>query len=162
MTDDEPNGETGVQEVEPTAEVTPGGEGFEPKVLMFCCNWCSYAGADLAGVSRIQYPTNVRIVRVMCSGRIEPGFVLHALEKGVDGVLVTGCHIGDCHYITGNEFAERRVTRAKELAEMLGLGGDRVRLEWISASEGARFGHVVEEFVESLRALGPNPLQTKS
>ncbi len=170
MSEDESNGEievqgagqvceTEVQRAESGVETVTGVDGFEPRVLMFCCNWCSYAGADLAGVSRIQYSPHIRIVRVMCSGRIEPRFVLHALEKNIDGVLVTGCHIGDCHYMNGNEFAERRVSRAKELAGMLGLGGERVRLEWISASEGARFAEVVDEFVEELRELGPNPIR---
>ena len=158
MAEEGNTGETVVQELQPSDNTAAGDGGFEPKVLMFCCNWCSYAGADLAGVSRIQYDTNIRIVRVMCSGRIEPRFIMHALERGADGVLVTGCHIGDCHYINGNEFAQHRVERAKELAEMLGIGGERVRLEWISASEGTRFAEVVGEFVGRMRELGPNPL----
>jgi heterodisulfide reductase subunit A len=132
--------------------------GFEPSILAFCCNWCSYAGADLAGVSRFQYPSNIRIIRVMCSGRISPSFILNALYNGVDGVLVAGCHIGDCHYISGNEKAEKRVESAKGLLKMLGMDERRLRLEWISASEGKRFAEVMNEFVNEIKELGPNPV----
>ena len=131
---------------------------FEPSIVAFCCNWCSYAGADLAGVSRIQYPPNARIIRVMCSGRIEPYFVLKALELGADGVLVAGCHIGDCHYISGNVEAEKRMAFTSEVLDKLGVGRNRMRLEWISASEGQKFAQTMKDFTEQIRALGPNPL----
>ena len=131
---------------------------FDPKIVAFCCNWCSYAGADLAGVSRMQYPPNVRIIKVMCSGRVEPSFVLRAFEVGLDGVLITGCHIGDCHYISGNLRAEERVKTTKELMKTLGLEEKRLRLEWISASEGEKFATIIKEFVDQLKTIGPNPL----
>jgi F420-non-reducing hydrogenase iron-sulfur subunit len=133
-------------------------EEFEPNILAFCCNWCSYAGADLAGVSRFQYPTNIRIIRVMCSGRVEPAFILEALKDGADGILITGCHIGDCHYIDGNRNAEIRINNTMEALKYLGLDG-RLRLEWVSASEGARFAEVVKEFTEEIEKLGPSPLK---
>jgi F420-non-reducing hydrogenase iron-sulfur subunit len=130
--------------------------GFEPNILIFCCNWCSYAGADLAGVSRFQYPPNMRIVRVMCSGRVDPSFVLKALKDGVDGVLITGCHIGDCHYISGNEYAEERFKGLhKILIKQLGINEKRVRLEWVSASEGKRFAELITEFTNDIKELGP-------
>ena len=130
--------------------------GFEPNILIFCCNWCSYAGADLAGVSRFQYPPNMRIVRVMCSGRVDPSFVLKALKDGVDGVLITGCHIGDCHYITGNEYAEERFEGLHTiLIKQLGINEKRVRLEWVSASEGKRFAELITEFTKDIKELGP-------
>jgi len=129
---------------------------FEPNILIFCCNWCSYAGADLAGVSRFQYPPNMRIVRVMCSGRVDPSFVLKALKDGVDGVLITGCHIGDCHYISGNEYAEERFEGLhKILIKQLGINEKRVRLEWVSASEGKRFAELITEFTNDIKELGP-------
>jgi F420-non-reducing hydrogenase iron-sulfur subunit len=131
---------------------------WEPDIVAFCCNWCSYAGADLAGVSRFQYPPNVRIIRVMCSGRVEPQFILRALELGADGVLICGCHIGDCHYIAGNEQAEKRMEMTAELLDILGIGRDRMHLEWISASEGEKFARVMTQFTEQIRKLGPNPL----
>ncbi len=134
------------------------GTEFEPKIVAFCCNWCSYAGADLAGVSRMQYPPNARIIRVMCSGRVEPYFVLRALELGADGVLVAGCHIGDCHYISGNVEAEKRMAATKEVLDKLGIGQQRMRLEWISASEGQKFAQTMKDFTEQIRKLGPNPL----
>ena len=131
-------------------------EGFEPNLLVFCCNWCSYAGADLAGVSRFQYPPNIRIIRVMCSGRVDPSFVLKALKNGVDGVLVSGCHIGDCHYITGNEYTQERFERLHNiLIKQLGVDPKRVRLEWVSASEGKRFSEVITEFTNQIKELGP-------
>jgi len=135
---------------------------FEPSIVAFCCNWCSYAGADLAGVSRMQYPPNARIIRVMCSGRVEPYFIFKALELGADGVLVAGCHIGDCHYISGNEEAEKRMAMTAEVLDKLGLGRDRMRLEWISASEGQKFASTMKEFTEQIRKLGPNPLPKAS
>jgi len=134
-------------------------EKFEPYIVGFLCNWCGYAGADLAGTSRIQYPPNLRAIRLMCSGRVDPAFILTALKRGADGVLVVGCHPGDCHYINGNLRTERRVALLKKMLSDLGLNDRRVRLEWISASEGERFAAVVKEFVEEMRALGPNPLE---
>jgi F420-non-reducing hydrogenase iron-sulfur subunit len=130
-----------------------------PRIVAFACNWCSYAGADLAGVSRIQYPPSTRVIRVMCSGRISPMFVLEAFRAGADGVLVTGCHPGDCHYISGNEKAVHQVEMARALIELLGIEPCRLRLEWISAGEGARFAQVIQEFTDQVRELGSNPLQ---
>ncbi len=134
-------------------------EVFEPNILTFCCNWCSYAAADLAGISRFQYPTNIRIVRVMCSGRVESVFVLKAFRDGMDGVLVTGCHIGDCHYIDGNHKAEERIGLLIKSLDKVGLKG-RLRLEWISAGEGRKFAEVIEEFTGEIRRLGPSPIQS--
>lgn len=136
-------------------------DGFEPTIVGFCCNWCSYAGADLAGVSRFQYPPHIRIIRVMCSGRVNPAFILKALEMGADGVLIAGCHPGDCHYISGNYKAERRILLLKKVLEQLGIEKERVRLEWISASEGARFAEVVTDFTQTVKNLGPNPIREK-
>jgi len=135
---------------------------FEPRIIGFLCNWCSYAGADLAGVSRIQYPPNIRIVRLMCSGRVDPVIVLETLAEGVDGVLVAGCHIGDCHYISGNVQAEQKMKMLKKLIAQTGLETGRLRLEWVSASEGARFAEIVKEFTNQLRKLGPSPLSGDS
>ncbi len=134
-------------------------DGFDPKILGFCCNWCSYAGADLAGVSRFQYPPNIRIIRVMCSGRVDPAFILKALEVGADGVLIAGCHPGDCHYIAGNYKAARRISLLKRMLDQFGIEGERVRLEWVSASEGSRFAEVVNDFTQTVKELGPNPLR---
>jgi len=128
---------------------------FEPRIVGFLCNWCSYAGADLAGVSRIQYPPNLRIIRVMCSGRIDPSMVLGVLAEGADGVLITGCHIGDCHYIDGNLYARRKFGLIRRLVEKAGLEPERVMLEWVSASEGQRFADVVAGFTGMIRGLGP-------
>lgn len=133
-------------------------EQFQPRIVAFACNWCSYAGADLAGVSRIQYPPTTRVIRVMCSGRISPMFILEALRAGADGVLVTGCHPGDCHYISGNEKAVQNIEMAHSLIRLLGIEPERLRLEWISAAEGARFAEVVREFTEQIQQLGSNPL----
>lgn len=130
-------------------------DDWEPKVVAFLCNWCSYAGADLAGVSRIQYPPNVRIIRVPCSGRVNPAFIIKALQSGADGVLVSGCHPGDCHYISGNYFARRRFTMLKTLLEYVGVEPDRVHFSWVSAAEGVKFAQVVSQVVQSVRALGP-------
>jgi len=129
---------------------------FEPKIVGFLCNWCSYAGADLAGTSRIQYRANIRIIRVMCSARVDPTFVVKALANGADGVLVCGCHPGDCHYSEGNHKAMRRFPLLKKLLADLGVEDDRVRLEWISASEGQRFADVVNDMTERIRVLGPS------
>lgn len=131
---------------------------MEPKIVAFCCKWCSSAGADLVGTSRMKYPPNIRIIRVMCSGRIEPSYLLRALELGADGVIVTGCHLGDCHYIAGNEQAKKRVEMTTELLETMGVDPRRLRLEWISASEGARFASVMTDFVEEIKELGHSPL----
>jgi F420-non-reducing hydrogenase iron-sulfur subunit len=130
--------------------------GFEPKIIAFLCNWCSYAGADLAGVSRYQYPTNTRTVRVMCSSRVDPVLIIEMLIHGADGVLVGGCHLGDCHYITGNYYTEKKIKLAKKLIEKSGLDPNRLRLEWVSASEGERFSKVVSDFVNEIKALGPS------
>jgi F420-non-reducing hydrogenase iron-sulfur subunit len=136
--------------------------GFEPKIIGFLCNWCSYAGADLAGVSRIQYPPNIRIIRVMCSGRIDPAFILEAFKDGADGVLVAGCHLpSDCHYISGNFKALRRITLLREVLKDFGIEPERLRLEWISASEGDKFAAVVRDMVDDIKKLGPNPLGGK-
>jgi F420-non-reducing hydrogenase iron-sulfur subunit len=135
-------------------------EEFEPLIAAFCCNWCSYAGADLAGTSRAQYPTNVRIIRVMCSGMVHPTHVIDALTKGADGVMICGCHPGDCHYIEGNLKTEKRAEAIELMLEDFGLEPERFRLEWISASEGQRFTEVVKEMVEQLKALGPSPYRT--
>ncbi len=135
-------------------------DGFEPRIIGFLCNWCSYAGADLAGVSRIQYPPNIRIIRVMCSGRIDPTFVLEAFKDGADGVLVAGCHPpSDCHYISGNFKALRRITLLKKALKEFGIEPERLRLEWISASEGDKFAEVVRDMVEEIKNLGPNPVK---
>jgi F420-non-reducing hydrogenase iron-sulfur subunit len=133
--------------------------GFEPKIVGFLCNWCSYAGADLAGVSRFQYPPNIRVIRVMCSGRVHPSHILEALKNGADGVLVAGCHTpNDCHYISGNFKAERRIAMLKKLMAQLGLEPERLRLEWISAAEGEKFAKVMREMVSDLKKLGPSPV----
>lgn len=128
---------------------------FEPKIVGFLCNWCSYGAADLAGTSRIKYPSNIRIIRVMCSGRIDPTFVLKAFEKGADGVLICGCHIGDCHYMEGNHKAARRIPLLKKMLTQLGIEDQRIRLEWCSAAEGERFATIVNEMTEQVRKLGP-------
>lgn len=130
---------------------------FEPKLLAFCCNWCSYAGADLAGVSRLQYPTNVRIIRVMCTNMVHPNLVIDALTNGADGVIVCGCHIGDCHYIEGNMKAENRAEAITLMLEDFGLEEERFRLEWVSASEGPKFAKIMHEMVDAIRELGPSP-----
>lgn len=135
---------------------------FEPKILGIFCNWCSYAGADMAGTSRMQYPPNVRIVRVLCSGRVDPQFVLKAFELGADGVLVAGCHPGDCHYVKGNYRAERRIALLKEMIKQLGIEPERLMLKWISASEGAELVKTTEEFLAIVKELGPSPLRKKS
>jgi F420-non-reducing hydrogenase iron-sulfur subunit len=137
-------------------------DGFEPRIIGFLCNWCSYAGADLAGVSRIQYPPNIRIIRVMCSGRIDPAFVLEAFKDGADGVLIAGCHLpSDCHYISGNFKALRRITLLKTVLKDFGIESERLRLEWISASEGDKFAAVVRDMVDEVKKLGPIPQTSK-
>ena len=132
---------------------------FEPRIVGFLCNWCSYTGADLAGTSRIKYPPNVRVIRTMCSARIRPSFVLKALAEGADGVLICGCHPGDCHYSEGNYKTLRRQVLLKRLIEGYGIESDRVRLEWVSASEGQRFAEVVADMTERIRKLGPSRVE---
>ncbi|MGQ9565451.1 MAG: hydrogenase iron-sulfur subunit [Candidatus Bathyarchaeales archaeon] len=135
---------------------------FEPKIVAFLCNWCAYAGADLAGVSRIQYPSTVRVIRVMCSGRVDPVFILEAFKDGADGVLVAGCHLpSDCHYLAGNFKAQRRVLLLKEILRQFGIEPERLRLEWVSASEGDRFATVIKDMTNEIKKLGPNPLKTE-
>ena len=134
-------------------------QAFEPRIIAFLCNWCTYTGADLAGTSRLQYPPNIRVIRLMCSGALDPVYVLKALLEGADGVLIGGCHPGDCHYVSGNYKARRRVAILKEILTQMGFDGDRVWLRWISASEGRLFADTVEEMVAALRAKGPNPLK---
>ena len=129
---------------------------FEPKILGFLCNWCSYAGADLAGVSRMQYPPNIRVIRVMCSGRVDPRFIFEALRVGADGVIVLGCHLGDCHYLEGNYEAEKKFDMVQRFLKLIDFD-NRVRLDWVSASEGARYARVVKEFTDHIRTLGPSP-----
>lgn len=136
-------------------------EEFNPEILVFCCNWCSYAGADLAGVSRFQYPPSIRIVRVMCSGRVQPSFILDAFKCGIDGVLVTGCHIGDCHYISGNELTRERMEHMETLLRKIGINPRRFRLEWISASEGKQFAELIREFNDTILELGVSPFPKK-
>jgi F420-non-reducing hydrogenase iron-sulfur subunit len=131
---------------------------FEPKIVGFLCNWCSYAGADLAGTSRIQYPPNMRIIRVMCSGAVDPMYILRALLEGADGVFVGGCHPGDCHYIDGNYKARRRIVLLHNILKTLGLESERVWIRWISASEGQQFADTVKEMTMAIRKLGPNPI----
>ena len=132
-----------------------GDDTFEPKIIGFCCNWCSYAGADLAGISRIQYPPNLRMIRVMCSGSIDPTYILEAFKRGADGVFIGGCHPGDCHYQSGNYKARRKLSLVKLLLPQLGVVPERVRLEWVSAAEGQRFAQVVTDFTNEIRELGP-------
>jgi len=134
---------------------------FEPDIIGFLCNWCSYAGADLAGTSRINYPPNIKSIRVMCSGRVDNVFVLEAFKKGADGVLIAGCHPGDCHYQSGNYKTNRRIKLLKKLLEDLGVEPSRVRFEYISASEGQKFAETVTDFVYELKKLGPNPIKVE-
>ncbi len=128
---------------------------FEPKIVGFLCNWCSYAGADLAGTSRMKYAPNVRVIRVMCSGRVEPAFVLKAFKEGADGVLICGCHPGDCHYMEGNYKAARRIPLLKKMLSQFGIEEERVRLEWVSAAEGDRFASIVNDMTKKVKELGP-------
>ena len=132
---------------------------FEPRIVGFLCNWCSYAGADLAGTSRLKVPANLRVVRVPCSGRINPLFIFKALEEGADGVMVSGCHPGDCHYISGNRYAKRKLAMLRRLLDWVGIEPERIHFTWLSASEGARYAVEVGEFVDKVRALGRrNPM----
>jgi len=140
--------DAGVQNVE--REVS-----YEPKIVAFCCNWCSYAGADLAGTTRIQYPPNVKIIRVMCSGRVDPAFVLKAFAMGADGVIVAGCHPADCHYINGNEKTAMRGEFLESFLEEAGIEPQRFKLEWIAGSEGRKFAETIRKMVTDLEKLGP-------
>jgi len=138
------------------SEKTKPEKKWEPRIVAFLCNWCSYAGADLAGISRLQYPPNVRIIRVPCSGRINPLHILKALQEGADGVLVSGCHPGDCHYITGNLVARRKFAMLKEYMNYIGIEPDRVQFSWVSAAEGPRFAALIRQVTEKVIELGPN------
>ena len=132
---------------------------FNPTILAFCCNWCSYAGADLAGVSRLQMPPNVHVIRVMCSASVKPEYVFKALSEGIDGVLVLGCHIGDCHYLTGNHRTAKRFPLAQKILNDVGIDERRLKLDWVSAAEGEKFQTVITDFVSQIKQLGPNPLR---
>ncbi|MHA1682636.1 MAG: hydrogenase iron-sulfur subunit [Promethearchaeota archaeon] len=140
-------------------ENTQDVDDFKPRILTFACNWCSYAGADLAGVSRFQYPPSIRIIRVMCSGRVHPEMILEGFARGADGVLVTGCHIGDCHYIKGNQYTKARMELIPELLDGLGIDSRRFKLDWVSASEGKRFSETITNFTEQVKKLGHNNLK---
>ena len=129
---------------------------WEPLIIGFCCNWCSYAGADLAGINRMSYPPNIRIIRVLCSSRVNPQFVLRAFQRGADGVVIAGCHPGDCHYSSGNYYTRRRFHIVKRALTYVGLEPERLQVHWISAAEGARFASVMTEITEDIRSLGPN------
>jgi F420-non-reducing hydrogenase iron-sulfur subunit len=132
---------------------------FEPKIVVFLCNWCSYRGADLAGTSCLKYPPNVRVIRVMCSGSINPVYILKALLDGADGVLIGGCHLGDCHYQKGNYEAMHHIEILKSILRRIGIDGDRVWLRWISASEGGLFRDTINQIVAAIKAKGPNPMR---
>ena len=135
---------------------------FEPVIVAYCCNWCSYAGADLAGTSRFEYPTNIRIIRVMCTGRMDPTLVLEALKMGADGVLIAGCHPGDCHYQKGNFMMEKRFDYLKKAVKSVSIEPERLRLEWVSASEGGKWAALSREMTEEVRRLGPSPFRVAS
>ena len=139
--------------------MTKQSDNFDPRIVVFACNWCSYAGADTAGVGRMQYPANVRLIRVMCSGRISPAHVFRAFEKGADGVMWSGWHFGDCHYTFGNHRAAEQFEITKKLFDLLGLEKERLRLEWFSAAEGQRFAQVITQFIEDVKKVGPSPLR---
>lgn len=130
-------------------------ETFQPRIVGFLCNWCSYAGADGAGIARLQYPPNVTVIRVMCSGRVSPEMVIRAFREGADGVIVLGCHIGDCHYISGNHRTAKRIPMLQNLLGYVGIDPRRLRLDWVSSAEGPKLARVVDEFVAAIRELGP-------
>ncbi|MBN1410346.1 MAG: hydrogenase iron-sulfur subunit, partial [Spirochaetales bacterium] len=132
-------------------------DNFVPKILVFCCNWCAYAGADLAGVSRLQIKPHFRVIRTLCSARVDPEFILHAFKQGADGVMVAGCHPGDCHYIGGNYRTRRRMALLKIMLKQFGLNKDRFALEWVSAAEGEKFAATINGFIGRVAALGPSP-----
>jgi F420-non-reducing hydrogenase iron-sulfur subunit len=137
-----------------------GTRQFNPKILVFACNWCSYAAADLAGVSRLKVPSHFRVIRVMCSARVRPEFVIYAFSRGVDGVFILGCHPGECHYSEGNFYTRRRVLLLKEMLRFVGIEPDRFQLRWVSASEGAKFAKTMKDMIESIRDLGPRTIGT--
>ena len=136
-------------------------QDFEPRILGFLCNWCCYAGADLAGVSRFQYPPNIRVIRIMCSAKLAPTYVMKAFLEGVDGVFIGGCHIGDCHYLKGNYYTRRRVMMLKKVLEVLGLEPERLKLAWVSAAEGAIYADVIRAYTQKIKELGPSPLRNQ-
>ncbi|MDY6853318.1 MAG: hydrogenase iron-sulfur subunit [Thermodesulfobacteriota bacterium] len=131
---------------------------WEPKVVGFLCHWCSYAGADLSGSARLEYPHNIRIIRIPCSGRVDPMFILRALQNGIDGVIVSGCHPGDCHYQSGNFHARRKFAVIRRLIDYVGIEPERVQFSWVAASEGPKMAQVIDEFIEGVRKVGPNRL----
>jgi len=135
---------------------------WEPRIIVFCCNWCSYAGADLAGVSRLQMPSNFRVIRTMCSGRISPYLVIRLLREGADGVMIAGCHLGDCHYISGNYYTEKRFALLQKMLEHAGLETERIALEWVSASEGEKFSRIIADFTTKMIEMGPSPVSTNA
>ncbi|MGH7967190.1 MAG: hydrogenase iron-sulfur subunit [Limisphaerales bacterium] len=141
------------------SQTTPG---WQPRIVAFFCNWCTYTAADLAGVSRLKYPPNIRVIRLMCSGRVDPQFILDAFVKGADGVLIGGCHPGDCHYVDGNYKTLRRFEMLKRVLRQMGIEEQRLRLEWISASEGEKVRTVVNQMTEALRTLGPLSLPQRA
>ena len=141
--------------VEANAATAASG-AWEPLIVAFCCNWCSYAGGDLAGTSRMSYPANVRVIRVPCSSRVNPLFVLRSFQRGADGVIIAGCHPGDCHYSTGNYHVRRRFSAFRRLLEFAGVEPERFEIRWISASEGDKFSEVMAAMTEKIKALGPN------
>ncbi|HEN21388.1 MAG TPA: hydrogenase iron-sulfur subunit [Desulfobacteraceae bacterium] len=134
-------------------------DAYVPQIIGFLCNWCSYTGADLAGVSRLQIPSSLRVIRVMCSGRVDPLFVLKAYLKGADGVMIMGCHPGDCHYQKGNYNARRRYIMLDQIFKSIGLDSERIGLWWVSASEGKRYAEVVEKYTAELKKKGPSPIR---
>lgn len=139
-----------------TTEEKKNTDAFEPKIVAFLCNWCSYGGADLAGVSRLQYPPNIRVIRIPCTGRMSPKFILEAFKRGADGVWVSGCHPGDCHYIAGNYYARRKFTLMNNLLHAVGLEPGRLHFSWVSSAEGEKFARVVKEVTAAVKAAGPN------
>ena len=147
------------QKSRPMTKSKRRGKSFEPRIVAFCCNWCSYAGADLAGTSRMQMPPNVRIIRVNCTGRVDPHFILEALYQGADGVLISGCHPGDCHYTSGNIKMRARYALLQNLLEQAGIDPRRVHLQWASAAEGDVFAEGVSMMVERIKKIGPNPMR---
>ncbi len=132
---------------------------FEPNIVAFTCNWCSYGGADLAGISRIQYPPNAKVIRLMCSGRVDPIMVLEAFKNGADGVIISGCHIGDCHYVSGNYRTQIRYQALRSALQSIGMNPERLRLLWVSASEGEQWAKAIAEMTEQIKKLGPNPIK---
>ncbi len=149
-------------ETKAKAKIDTGSKNFEPKILAFLCNWCSYAGADLAGTNRLKYPSNIRIIRVPCSARMDPLLVVKTLEQGYDGVLFSGCHPGDCHYSEGNYFARRRFRIFRKLLETIGIDLRRFHVSWVSAAEDKKWGQVVTNVIEEVRKAGPNNLFKKT